>query len=126
MASTPVYYDGVWDVSTTTSTGAYTLAGTPPTGYQSFAVVGDQKSCYYRAQDNVNGGWEEGIGTYTASGTTLSRDTILASSNGVATPPTAVNWPAGTRQIMLVHPAVVLNKNARDMAFATAMAIFGM
>lgn len=101
MASQPVYYDGVWDTSTTTSTGTYTLSGTAPLGYQNFSVVGDGNSCWYRAYDLTNGGWENGIGTYTASGTTFSRDTILSSSNSG----NAVSWSAGTRQIILVQPA---------------------
>ena len=124
MFPAPLYYDGVWDTSTTTGTGTYTLSGTGANngGNQNFSVVGDGKTCYYRAQDNTNGGWEEGIGTYTASGTALARTTILSSSNAGA----AVNWPAGTRQIMLIQPAEVLNPNALNMNFATTMAILSM
>lgn len=102
MASIPIVADGVWDTSTTTSTGTYTLSGAAAqTYYQTFAVVGNSNSCYYRAEDRNNGGWENGIGTYTSSGTTLSRDTILASSNSGS----AVSWSAGTRQIFLALPA---------------------
>ncbi len=102
------FYNGVYETSTTTGTGTYTLAGAfiasgaTVTAYQTFAVVGDGNTCYYRAQDNENGGWEEGIGTYTASGTTLARTTILASSNANA----AVSWIAGTRQVFLVQSAL--------------------
>lgn len=42
-----------------------------------------------------------GIGTYTASGTTLSRDTVLDSSNGGA----LVNFAAGTKDVFVAYPA---------------------
>jgi hypothetical protein len=42
-----------------------------------------------------------GIGTYTLSGTTLARTTILQSSNSDA----AVNWSAGARDIFVTQPA---------------------
>lgn len=105
MASTPKFYDRVMESSTTTGTGTYTLAGAI-TGFQTFAVVGDGKSAYYCAQDvdssgNPSGGWEVGIGTYTLSGTTFSRDSVLASTNSNA----AVSWAAGTRRIFVVVPA---------------------
>ncbi len=105
------FYNGVYETSVTTGTGTYTLAGAfvasgaTVSAYQTFAVVGNGNQCYYRAQDNENGGWEYGVGTYTASGTTLARTTILGSSNGNA----AVNWPAGTRQIFLIEPAELMN-----------------
>lgn len=105
MSSTPYFFDRVQESSTTTGTGTYTLAGAI-TGFQDFSVVGNSNSCYYCAQEvdangNPSGGWEVGKGTYTSSGTTLSRDTILASSNSN----NAVNWSAGTRRIFLVVPA---------------------
>jgi hypothetical protein len=42
-----------------------------------------------------------GIGTYTSSGTTLSRDTVLASSNGGS----LVNFSAGTKDVFCDYPA---------------------
>lgn len=94
-----VWADGVWETSTTTGTGTYTLAGAV-TGYRDFSAVGNGNTCLYAARDLANGGWEIGVGTYTASGTTLARTTILSSSNSG----NAVNWPAGTRQIILSPP----------------------
>ncbi len=102
------FYNGVYETSTTTGTGTYTLAGAfiasgaTVSAYQTFAIVGNGNTCYYRAQDNENGGWEEGIGTYTASGTTLARTQVLASS---APANAAVSWVAGTRQVFLVQSA---------------------
>lgn len=108
MASSPKWYDRVMDTSTTTGTGTYTLSGTPVTGHQAFSVVGNGNSCYYCAQEvdasgNPSGGWEVGVGTYTTSGLTLSRDKILASSNSGS----AVSWSAGTRRIFLCQPAAI-------------------
>lgn len=99
--------DRVKETSTTTGTGAYTLAGAA-TGFQSFAAIGDGNTCHYVAEDGTN--WEVGIGTYTASGTTLARTTILASSNSDA----AVNWSAGTRNVFCTLPAdqVVLREDS--------------
>lgn len=90
--------DRVKVTTTTTGTGTYTL-GSASTGYQDFSVVGDGNTTYYTVTDNTD--WEVGIGTYTASGTTLSRDTILSSSNSNS----AVNWGAGSKEVFVTYPA---------------------
>lgn len=96
--SGPWVYDRVKETSATTGTGTYTLAGAAA-GFRSFDAVGDGNTCYYCAEDGVN--WEVGVGTYTASGTTLARTTVLASSNGGS----AVNWGAGTKNVFVTAPA---------------------
>jgi hypothetical protein len=93
-----VLKDRVKETTTTTGTGTYTLAGAV-TGFQSFSVIGNTNTTYYAITDGTN--WEVGIGTYTASGTTLSRDTILESSNSN----NAVNWGAGSKDIFCTYPA---------------------
>ncbi len=110
------FYDRVKESTTTTGTGTLTLSGAV-TGYQTFAVVGNSKTCFYviEAVDNdgrPTGDWEVGRGTYTAAGTTLSRQFILASSNSN----NAVNLSAGTKHVFLTfpaqlcsHPAYLLN-----------------
>ena len=90
--------DRVKETTTTTSTGTYTLAGAVD-GFQSFAAVGDGNTTYYACTDGTD--YEVGVGSYTASGTTLSRVTILESSNSDA----AVNWGAGTKEIFVTVPA---------------------
>ena len=82
-----VIKDRVKETTTTTGTGTYTLAGAED-GFQAFSAIGDGNITYYTAT-NAAGDWEVGIGTYTASGTTLARTTILSSSNGGS----AVDWP---------------------------------
>ena len=90
--------DRVQETSTTTGTGTLTLAGAT-VGYQSFAVIGNGNTTYYNITDGTN--WEVGVGTYTSSGTTLSRDTVLSSSNSDA----LVNFPAGSKNVFCTYPA---------------------
>ena len=73
-----VIKDRVKETTTTTGTGTLTLAGAV-TGFDSFADVGDSNTTYYSCTDGTD--FEVGVGTYTLSGTTLSRDTILESTS---------------------------------------------
>lgn len=93
-----VLKDRVKETTTTVSTGTYTLAGAV-VGYQAFSVIGNGNTTYYAVTNGTD--WEVGIGTYTLSGTTLSRDTILESSNSG----NAVNWSAGVKEIFCTYPA---------------------
>lgn len=94
-----VVKDRVKVVSTTAGTGTLTL-GSAVTGFQSFSVIGNGNTTYYTITDDA-GNWEVGIGTYTASGTTLSRDTILESSNGGS----VVDFPSGNKTVFVTYPA---------------------
>jgi hypothetical protein len=93
-----VVKDRVQETSTTTGTGTFTLAGAV-SGFQSFSVIGNANTTYYAIVGGTE--WEVGLGTYTSSGTLLSRDTILESSNGG----TAVNFSAGTKNVFVTYPA---------------------
>ena len=95
-----VLADRVKETTTTTGTGTVTLAGAS-TGYQSFSAIGDGNSTYYTIAGQGTSEWEVGIGTYTSSGTTLSRDTVLASSNSGS----LVNFSAGTKDVFVTYPA---------------------
>lgn len=94
-----VYKDRVRETSTTTGTGTLTLAGSV-TGFQSFAAIGNGNTCAYviegvDATGAPSGEWETGIGTYTSSGTTMARTTVLASSNSGS----VVTLSAGTKHV---------------------------
>jgi hypothetical protein len=93
-----VVKDRVKETTTTTGTGTVTLAGAV-TGFQAFSVIGDGNTTYYAITNGTD--WEVGVGTYTSSGTTLSRDTILESSNSGS----AVDFGAGTKDVFVTYPA---------------------
>lgn len=95
-----VLADRVQETTTTTGTGTVTLAGAV-TGYQTFAAVGDGNSTYYTIAGQSGSEWEVGIGTYTASGTTLSRTTVISSSNSGS----LVTFSAGTKNVFVTYPA---------------------
>ena len=93
-----VVKDRVKVTSTTTGTGTFTL-GSAAAGFQDFSVIGNGNQTYYTITDGTD--WEVGIGTYTSSGTTLSRDVILESSNSGS----AVDWGAGDKDVFVTYPA---------------------
>lgn len=97
-----VLADRVKETTTTAGTGAVTLLGAS-TGYQSFAVIGNANTTYYTIASQTGSEWEVGIGTYTASGTTLARTTVL--SNSSATQPSALSFSAGTKDVFVSYPA---------------------
>ena len=95
-----VLADRVRETTTTTGTGTVTLGGAV-TGFQSFSAIGNANNTYYAIAGQGTAEWEVGIGTYTASGTTLSRNTVLASSNSGS----LVNFSAGTKDVFCDYPA---------------------
>jgi hypothetical protein len=97
-----VINDRVKETSTTTGTGTFNLAGAE-TGYESFVSgVGTGNTTYYAIELNSANQWEVGIGTVTSgSPDTLSRDTIISSSNSDA----AVTFSAGTKNVFCTLPA---------------------
>ena len=97
-----VINDRVKETSTTTGTGTLNLAGAE-TGYESFVSgVGTGNTTYYAIELNAANQWEVGIGTVTSgSPDTLSRDTIISSSNSDA----AVTFSAGTKNVFCTLPA---------------------
>jgi hypothetical protein len=95
-----VLADRVNETTTTTGTGTLTLAGAVDK-FQSFAVIGDGNETYYTIAHQSANEWEVGIGTYTATGTLLSRDTVLSSSNSGS----LVNFSAGTKNVFCDYPA---------------------
>lgn len=97
----PVLQDRVQETTTTGGTGTLTLAGAV-TGYRSFNVAFTLGDITYYTIDNGNGEWEIGVGTV-GSGT-LSRNSVLESSNANA----LVNFSAGTKRVFCSAPTKVL------------------
>lgn len=94
----------VKETTTTTGTGTLTLGGAVA-GFQSFSAVGNGNTavccCYAVDAGGVpTGDWEVFIGTYTSSGTTLARTTLIDSSTG-----SAINFSAGTKHVIVCTPA---------------------
>ena len=94
-----VIADRVKETTTTTGTGTINLAGAVA-AFQTFvAGIGSGNTCYYTIVSGNN--WEIGIGTVTdASPDTLSRTTILASSNS-----DSALTLSGTSQVFCTYPA---------------------
>jgi hypothetical protein len=95
-----VLKDRVKETSTTAGTGTLTLAGAAA-GFQSFSAIGNGNTTYYAIVDSTAGTWEVGIGTYTSSGTTLSRDTVLSSSNSGS----LVTFSSNSKDVFVTYPS---------------------
>lgn len=88
--------DRVKETSTTTGTGAFTLAGAA-TGYRAFsAVCSVSDTVFYCIALQSGSEWEVGLGTYTSTNV-LTRTTVLASSNAGS----AVTFSAGTKDVFI-------------------------
>jgi hypothetical protein len=99
-------FDRVQQTGTANTTVSFTLSGSV-TGYQSFSVIGNGNTTYYGATD-TSGNWEVGVGTYSTTGPTLARTTILSSSNTGS----AVTF-SGTVTVFVTYPSEIsVNLNA--------------
>lgn len=117
----PYFADRVQDVTTTTGTGSITLAGTPPTGYRTFATAFGSASC--TVQYCIAGGseWEVGEGTFNGT-TTLTRELVRSSSNSG----NLVNFSAGNKDVFCTAAAEQIDNanigfqvaNSRGQAWA--------
>jgi hypothetical protein len=96
-----VVADRVKETTTTTGTGAITLAGAEVNFVSFSSVLSDGDTTYYAIVDDSNQDFEVGLGTYATSGNTLTRTTVLASSNGGS----AVNLSAGSKEVFITYPA---------------------
>jgi len=96
-----VVADRVKETTTTTGTGTITLAGAEPNFISFTSALSDGDTTYYAIVDDANSDFEVGLGTFTASGTTLARTTVLASSNSGS----AVDLQSGTKEVFVNYPA---------------------
>ena len=120
-----VIADRVRETTTTTGTGTITLAGAV-TNFETFtANLSNSDTTYYAIVDNTNGAFEVGLGTFTASGTTLARS-VIASSNSN----NLVDFGAGTKDVFITVPAskIVVEDGSNNVAIGgtvTATAFSG-
>jgi hypothetical protein len=96
-----VLADRVQESSSTTGTGTFTLAGAAA-GYVSFSVIGNNNTTFYCITNPGTSEWEVGIGTYTLSGTTLARTTVLSNYLGTTA---LVNFSSGTKSVFVTYPS---------------------
>lgn len=91
--------DRVKETTTTTGTGTVTLVGAA-VGFRAFsAIFSNGDKVYYTIAVAGGADWEVGIGTYSAS--TLTRETILSSSNAGS----LVIFSAGSKDVFVTMPA---------------------
>ena len=96
-----VLNDRVKETTTTTGTGALTLGGAV-TGFETFgAGVGNSNTTYYAVTLGGSAEFEVGLGTLNSDSTTITRTTVISSSNSDS----AVNFSAGTKTIFCTIPA---------------------
>ncbi len=98
-----VLNDRVKQTSTSTGTGTINLSATAETGFETFvAGIGTTNSTFYCISHDGTAEFEVGIGTVTdASPDTLSRDTVISSSNS----DNKVDFGAGTKTVFCTYPA---------------------
>jgi hypothetical protein len=114
-----VVADRVKETTTTTGTGAITLAGAETNFVTFSSVLSDSDTTYYAIVDETNSDFEVGLGTFSSGGNSLTRTTILSSSNSGS----AVDLQAGTKEVFVNYPAAksVFLDASGDANFAGAV-----
>ena len=110
--------DRVKQTSTTIGTISMVVSGTL-SGFVTFNTgIGNGVTTYYTivGEDDPTE-WEVGIGVYTHSGTSLSRDTIINSSTG-----SKVSFSAGTKVVFVSLPSekALMKDDSGDIVFGDA------
>ena len=96
-----VINDRVKETTTTTGTGAVSLAGAV-TGFEAFSAgVGNSNTTYYTIAHQTEDEWEVGLGTLDGDSSDLTRTTVISSSNSDS----AVSFAAGTKDVFCTMPA---------------------
>jgi|TARA_R100000084_G_scaffold22191_1_gene7773 hypothetical protein len=117
-----VINDRVKESSTTTGTGTFNLAGAVQDFEGFVAGIGDGNTTYYAIVNTGTGEFEVGLGTVTdASTDTLSRDTVLSSSNS----DNKVDFAAGTKDVFCTLPAskAVIEDSSNNVTLANDLTV---
>jgi hypothetical protein len=96
--------DRVQETTAVTGTGSATLLGAV-TGFKDFSAIGDTNSTYYTIVGPTE--WEVGLGTYSTTGPTLTRDAVYSNSLNTTA---KINFSAGTKNIFITAPTALLSK----------------
>jgi len=111
-----VINDRVKETSTTTGTGALTFAGAV-SGFETFSAgIGNSNTTYYAVVNtDTPTEWEVGLGTLAGDSSTITRTTVISSSNSDS----AVSFGAGTKEIFCTLPAskAVIKDASGDVSF---------
>ena len=96
-----VINDRVKETTTTTGTGAVSLGGAV-TGFETFAAgIGNSNTVYYCIAHQDQAEFEVGLGTLNGDSSTLTRTTVISSSNSDS----AVDFSSGTKDVFCTLPA---------------------
>ena len=96
-----VVADRVQETCSSPGTGPATLLGAVAQFRTFSSTIGNTNNTFYVIADQSGINWEVGIGTYASAGNTLTRTTVLSSSNGGA----LVNFSSGTQYVWNDYPA---------------------
>jgi len=102
-----MYADRVKQSVTSPGSGTVTLPGAASTGYQTFlnAFGSGSTLVSYCIADQAGNSWEVGTGTYNGTANTLTRSSVLASSNSNS----LVNFASGVQDVFCTAPARYLD-----------------
>lgn len=93
-----VILDRVRETTSVVGTGIATLLGAV-SGYQRFSAIGNNNTTYYCIASRTTGEWEVGIGTYNSD--TLTRTTVLSSSNNG----NPISFSSGVKDVFVTAPS---------------------
>ena len=114
-----VINDRVKETTTTTGTGAVSLAGAV-TGFETFAAgIGNSNTVYYCIAHQDQAEFEVGLGTLDGDSSDLTRTTVISSSNSDS----AVDFSSGTKDVFCTLPAskLIFEDGSNNVAFAGAV-----
>ena len=114
-----VINDRVKETTTTTGTGAVSLAGAV-TGFETFAAgIGNSNTVYYCIAHQDQAEFEVGLGTLDGDSSDLTRTTVISSSNSDS----AVDFSSGTKDVFCTLPAskLIFEDGSNNVAFSGAI-----
>ena len=118
-----VINDRVKETTTTTGTGAVSLAGAV-TGFETFAAgVGNSNTTYYCIAHQDQAEFEVGLGTLDGDSSNLTRTTVISSSNSDS----AVNFSSGTKDVFCTVPAskLIFEDASNDVTIGRNLTVTG-